>query len=364
MSDPRGTLAALRDHVIDRRRFLAFTGALAGTAFYAQLRGDAALRRRCAAIRSRSASRRAIRSRRRSLWTRLAPEPLEGGGMPRRDVAVRWEVARDRRFEGRRRGGVAALPELAHSVHVDVHGLEPGREYFYRFTTGGEGSPVGRTRTAPRPGARVRSCGSPSPRARTGRTGSTRRTAACARRTSTSSSTSATTSTSTASRPTATRARRRPAGAAGDCVTLDRYRLRHALYKTDPDLQEAHRRFPWVVTWDDHEVENDYAGSPGVAETSPSSGPPGGRLPGLLRAPAAAPVGRPPPGDLRLYRRLTSATSPSSTCSTRASTAPTSPAATASSRAARRPRPGRDDDRRRAGGVAARRPRRSRPAGT
>ena len=45
---------------------------------------------------------------------------------------------------------------------------------------------------------------------------------------------------------------------ADETVTLDQFRLRHSLYKTDPDLQLAHARFPWVVTWDDHEVDNDY----------------------------------------------------------------------------------------------------------
>src|SRR5688572_4322699 len=101
MSDPRETLAALQDHVIDRRRFLAFTGALAGTALYAQLRGDAV---RAApplraypfrlGVASGDPEHNAL-----SLWTRLAPEPLvEGGGMPARDVAVRWELARDESF--------------------------------------------------------------------------------------------------------------------------------------------------------------------------------------------------------------------------------------------------------------------------
>ena len=64
--------------------------------------------------------------------------------MPLRDVAVRWELARDDRFKKvERQGVVAALPELAHSVHVDVRGLDPGREYFYRFSTGPDRSPVG-----------------------------------------------------------------------------------------------------------------------------------------------------------------------------------------------------------------------------
>ncbi len=85
------------------------------------------------------------------LWTRLAPEPLAGGGMPSRSVAVRWEVAHDEAMRHVVRHGVAhARPELAHSVHVDVEGLEPGREYFYRFIAGPQESIVGRTRTAPR----------------------------------------------------------------------------------------------------------------------------------------------------------------------------------------------------------------------
>lgn len=43
-------------------------------------------------------------------------------------------------------------------------------------------------------------------------------------------------------------------------TTLDQYRNRYALYKSDPALQAAHAAFPWVVTWDDHEVDNNYAG--------------------------------------------------------------------------------------------------------
>ena len=88
------------------------------------------------------------------LWTRLAPDPLEGGGMRPRPVPVRWEVAEDERW--RRvvaRGEEIARPEEGHSVHVEVAGLRPGREYFYRFIAGGEESATGRTRTAPAPGS-------------------------------------------------------------------------------------------------------------------------------------------------------------------------------------------------------------------
>jgi alkaline phosphatase D len=88
------------------------------------------------------------------LWTRLAPDPLNGGGMPPEAVPVGWEVARDARFlEIVRRGETLAAPELGHSIHVDVTGLEPDRWYFYRFIAGGEMSPIGRTRTFPPAGA-------------------------------------------------------------------------------------------------------------------------------------------------------------------------------------------------------------------
>ena len=87
------------------------------------------------------------------LWTRLATDPLDEsglGGMPTRPVAVRYEVATDERFTRVvRRGAVTARPESAHSVHVELTGLLPGREYFYRFRTGQHVSPTGRTRTTP-----------------------------------------------------------------------------------------------------------------------------------------------------------------------------------------------------------------------
>ena len=90
------------------------------------------------------------------LWTRLAPKPLEGGGMPPVVVGVEWEVARDPRFNSIAQKGIAlARPELGHSVHVEVSGLEPARDYWYRFRAGDEISRTGRTRTAPPAGAPV-----------------------------------------------------------------------------------------------------------------------------------------------------------------------------------------------------------------
>src|SRR5207237_3724590 len=88
------------------------------------------------------------------LWTRLAPDPLNGGGMPPRPIPVAWEVARDEAFQHVvRRGVEIARPGFAHSVHADVRGLRPGTWYWYRFRMDRHVSPAGRTRTAPAAGA-------------------------------------------------------------------------------------------------------------------------------------------------------------------------------------------------------------------
>src|SRR5262245_57112079 len=77
------------------------------------------------------------------LWTRLAPKPLEGGGMPSHPIAVQWRIATDDRMARIvQRGAVLAVPELGHSVHVEVEGLEPGRWYWYQFKVGDEYSRI------------------------------------------------------------------------------------------------------------------------------------------------------------------------------------------------------------------------------
>lgn len=197
------------------------------------------------------------------LWTRLAPDPLNGGGMPQQNVPVQWQIAANESMTQIVRVGTAmATPELAHSVHVDVRGLEPARWYWYQFKVGNEVSPLGRTRTAPAPGAHLDqltfafcSCqkwddGYYSAYRRIAEedldlvfflgdyiyengidaTGGVRNVPL-------------------------------PEQFREETVTLDRYRLQYALYKTDPDLQKAHALFPFVVTWDDHEVDNDYTGA-------------------------------------------------------------------------------------------------------
>ncbi|MEM7764520.1 MAG: alkaline phosphatase D family protein [Pseudomonadota bacterium] len=85
------------------------------------------------------------------LWTRLAPRPERAdGGMPAQAIPVRWTLARDSEFQDVARYGVAiAQPALAHSVHVELEGLEPDQSYWYRFEAAGFGSTHGRTRTLP-----------------------------------------------------------------------------------------------------------------------------------------------------------------------------------------------------------------------
>jgi alkaline phosphatase D len=189
------------------------------------------------------------------LWTRLAPDPLNGGGMGPDPVSVQWEIADDQRMTKIvQRGSAIADPALAHSVHVEVSGLRPDRWYWYRFMAGNASTEPARTRTVP------------------------------------------------AERATVDRLRFAFASCQywesgyytayhhmaqedidlvfhlGDYIyegparegvvrphigvtlmTLDQYRGRYAQYKMDPHLQAAHAACPWIVTWDDHDVADNYA---------------------------------------------------------------------------------------------------------
>src|SRR5256886_11585682 len=137
---------------MDRRRFLGATARLAALAALGQLGG-------CTQPQPLKFDRDPFRLGVASgdplpdgvvLWTRLAPDPLAGGGMATAPVDVDWLVARDEAMTDVVRSGTyGATPDLAHSVHVEVSGLEPDRVYWYRFRAGGAESPVGRTRTAP-----------------------------------------------------------------------------------------------------------------------------------------------------------------------------------------------------------------------
>ncbi len=194
------------------------------------------------------------------LWTRLAPEPLEGGGMPMANVEVGWEIARDRAFASIVQKGTAiARPELGHSVHVEPAGLEADREYFYRFRAGGEISQVGRTKTSPAEGAavdrlRFAVCG--CSHYETGHFTAYRRMAG--------EQFDFIFHTGDYIYEGRSDGGRNPAVVrqhhAHEIYTVVDYRNRYAQYKMDPDLKAAHASAPFIVTWDDHEVDNDYAG--------------------------------------------------------------------------------------------------------
>ncbi|MBS0540922.1 MAG: alkaline phosphatase D family protein [Proteobacteria bacterium] len=187
------------------------------------------------------------------LWTRLmADNPAERLGAA---IKVGWSVAEDERMQKIVRSGEAiAEPQWGHSVHVDVEGLKPRRPYWYRFTVQGKASPIGRTRTAPDPAERL----------------ATARFAFASCQMYEHGFYSA---------------HRHMAGEDLDAVlfvgdyiyerswgrehvrrhetgiptSIEEFRDRYALYKFDPDLQAVHAAHPWIVTWDDHEVTNDYA---------------------------------------------------------------------------------------------------------
>ncbi len=206
------------------------------------------------------------------LWTRLAPEPLApGGGLGARGaIEVAWEIARDPGFATvERRGTANATGDGAYAVHVELAGLPPGRDYWYRFHASGHESAVGRARTAPAPGAsperlRFVSCGcnhfehgyftayrhiadeapdfvfhygdyiyesgayrgpDPRPRLHVG----------------------------------------------GVCRTLAEYRQRYALYKSDADLQAAHAATPFVLSFDDHEVSNNWSANHSNSSPDPAA---------------------------------------------------------------------------------------------
>ena len=190
------------------------------------------------------------------LWTRLAPRPLEpGGGMGASNVAVSWQIAEDEAMSRVVQSGTAtARADWSHSVHVEVSGLRADRWYWYQFKTGGEVSQLGRTRTTPADNVlpdRLRFAMASCQHYETG----------------------IYTAYDHMAREDidlvvhlgdyiyegAANTDRLRQHLGGECLAIDDYRIRYARYKTDPHLQAAHAMAPWIVTWDDHEVANNYA---------------------------------------------------------------------------------------------------------
>lgn len=193
-----------------------------------------------------------------TLWTRLAPLPLQadGGMAPDEIAAVMWQVAEDDTFarvvaSGQQR----AVPELGHSVHVDVRGLRPGRPYAYRFIAGDEISPVGRTVTAPAPGSAA-----PTLRFAIGSCQHYEQGYYNAYRHIIDDSPDLMVFLGDYIYESSWGDDLVRRHSSAEPIALEDYRIRHAQYKSDPDLQRAHAAMPWLVTWDDHEVDNDLAG--------------------------------------------------------------------------------------------------------
>lgn len=191
------------------------------------------------------------------IWTRLAPKPFEPhGGMEPQSVQVKWQVAEDEAMTKIVKSGTtSATPQLGHSVHVEVNGLKSDRWYWYRFVSGGATSPLGRTRTMPKPDAMpellrfaVTSCQSFEAGLFTayeqmkadepdlvfhlgdyiyeyasGKLGDVRK------------------------------------HIGPEIQSLTQYRVRYSQYRADPLLHEMHAACPWFVTWDDHEFDNNFA---------------------------------------------------------------------------------------------------------
>ncbi len=199
------------------------------------------------------------------LWTRLATDPRRSdGGITDPVIRVAWEIGTDEHLKSVvSRGTTDALAAAAHSVHVEIGGLLPARWYWYRFTANGHRSRIGRTRTMAPPGAvvdRLRLAIASCQNLEHGYFSAYRHIVAD-----------------------------EPdlivhvgdyiyEGSWGELFrplelpeaqTLAQYRERYAIYRQDPDLQEAHAMFPWVMVWDDHEVSNDYADASAERITAP-----------------------------------------------------------------------------------------------
>jgi alkaline phosphatase D len=190
------------------------------------------------------------------LWTRLAPSPQDpGGGMPARAEPVWWQVARDEQFRDIVRWGLTwARPEHGHSVHVEADGLRPRRTYFYRFWAGGHFSPVGRTRTAPGYGDDPRELKFAFASCQHFETGYYTAYEHMARE---DLDFVAFLGDYMYENPPNPRVRSHTGVA--EPLTVDDYRARYANYRSDEHLQRAHALFPWIMTFDDHEVDNDWS---------------------------------------------------------------------------------------------------------
>ena len=189
------------------------------------------------------------------LWTRLIP-----GSGEHRAVDCRWEVASDPQFMQLVNSGVVSTSaKRDYTLKVDAQGLEPGSAYFYRFLSEGIISPVGQTRTLPEGAVESFRIG----------------VASCSNypqgyfnvyRHMADSDLDLVLhlgdyiyeyAEGVYANAVATEELGRQVEPATEILTVEDYRMRYGLYRTDPDLQAVHARHPFICVWDDHELAND-----------------------------------------------------------------------------------------------------------
>ncbi|HTE43239.1 MAG TPA: alkaline phosphatase D family protein [Steroidobacteraceae bacterium] len=193
------------------------------------------------------------------LWTRLLLRRDDGSdALADTAIPVALQIATDEAMKAIvHKSEHVATSEWAHSIHAEVKGLKPGRDYWYRFTAGGMQSRIGRTRTAP---------------AATDKPERLRVAVACCQKYENgyfvayrhllddSPDLIVHVGDYIYEYGSSAGGNNVRGDNSGETHTLTDYRQRHALYKADADLQAAHAAHPWLLTWDDHEVTNDYAG--------------------------------------------------------------------------------------------------------
>ncbi|OYX65423.1 MAG: hypothetical protein B7Y88_08440 [Sphingomonadales bacterium 32-64-17] len=192
------------------------------------------------------------------IWTRLAPDPLApAGGMPPQPAPVAWEVASDPQFRQIVQSGeTLAEPAEAHSLHIEITGLLPHRPYWYRFHAGAATSDVGRAVTLPMPGARVDEVRIASTGCQDFEKGYYTALAHLAREDALDAVYHYGDYIYEFG-PRGEHPLRIHAG--GETATLADYRQRYAQYKSDPDLRAAHAAAPFIVAFDDHEIDDNWA---------------------------------------------------------------------------------------------------------
>ena len=192
------------------------------------------------------------------LWTRLAPKPLAGGGMPDQTFPVNWEIASDSEFlQIVQKGTELATKDLGHSVHVEVGNLQSGQNYWYRFKSGNFESPTGKTKTAPNAGTdlqemkfAIASCQNYASGYYT----------AYDHMVNEDLDVILFLGDYIYEKGSGANALRKHLPDK-EIMTLEDYRIRYGQYKSDPSLMAAHAAFPWIVVPDDHEVKNNWGGA-------------------------------------------------------------------------------------------------------